>query len=518
MNDTQKWRDVLRPVDALTDTDIERGLRAGHWEAAFSTSMFSLVGGAFLSGWALQAGASMTYIGLLNAAGAAAVIVQLPAIWLTARCPGRKLWWGTTQFFARLLWLLVALLPLLLASPDRIRLITLGLVYASFLLANMGGPAWTSWLRDFIPEGRMGRHLGSRMATGLMVGSAVGLVGGFAVDLFKNEPGVGGWIYNILFAAGSVIGLTGVVMGLRQPEPRVSKQEGRFLALIVEPMRDPNFRRYIHFMLAWGFAGFLVLPFTVAYMLERLHLDMRWAVGMAMLTQITTAVFMPMWGRLSDRFTSKSVLSISCPMFLIPYLLWLLAANVEAESVRRGLVVSLHMIFGIASGGMAVATGNLLMKFAPRGKAAAYAGLNATTIGVAAIISPWAGGYLADRLRAAEVTFSITLTTPAMQKVLPVISMEGLDYLFVLAFLGGLYGWHRLLAVEEQGEVEEEVILGAMMSEMWGGVRLAGHHAKRGLRKIAIDPWGIRKAATRDLAVHCEAKTVCENLDEEIKS
>lgn len=518
MNESQKCRTIFRPVDVLTDADIARGLRAGHFEAVFSISMLSLVSGAFLSGWALKSGASMTYIGLLNAAGAAAIVIQFPAIWMAAQWPRRKLLWGVTQLTGRLIWLLLALLPLFVSSLENIRAISLVLVYAGFMFLNVAGPAWTSWLRDFIPEERMGRHLGSRMATGLITGSAVGILGGFLVDYFKDGPRMGGWIYNALFALASLAGLAGVFFGLRQPEPRVEKQGGSLYALLMGPLRDLNFRRYIYFMLAWGFAGFLALPFTMAYMLSRLGFDMRWAVGMAMLSQIMTALFMPMWGRLSDRFTSKSVLSIACPMFLMAYPLWLLSGNVESEMIRYGIVIALHLIFGLASGGMAVATGNLVMKFAPRGKAAAYSGLNATTTGLTAIVSPWLAGLLADRLKEIELTFSISFTTPSLQKFLPVITLEGLDYLFILAFMGGLYGWHRLLAVEEQGEVEEEVILGAMMSEMLGGVRLAGHHAKRGFRKIAINPWGLKRAATGDPVVFGEASGQPEKHESDIKS
>ena len=479
----------LLPVDQLDPREVERGLVAGYLESASTHVMFSLIGGAFLSGWALQQGASMTYVGLLNAAGAAAVIVQLPAIWLAARYPRRKLLCSSTQALGRLMWLVIALLPLVIVSPERILSVTLVALYASFLLMNLGGPAWTAWIRDFVPEDRMGRHLGRRISIGLIVGSAFGLLGGLLVDAVKDVRVQGLGVYNLIFALGALAGLAGIGFALFQPEPRAEPDPSRFARLVTDPLRDLNFRRYIHFMLAWGLAGFLALPFTTAYMLKRLNMDMSWVVGMVLLSQVMTALFMPMWGRLSDRFTSKSVLSVTCPMFLLPYPVWILAANVEPGAIRYGLVIALHMVFGLANGGMMVATGNLLMKFAPRGRAAAYAGLNGTTMGVAAIVSPWLGGKLADQLAGVELAFSLTLNTPSAERLLPVIRLAGLDYIFLAALAGGLYGWHRLLAVKETGEVEEPIILNAVISEVWSGFRLAGHHARRGIRHVTTSPW-----------------------------
>lgn len=465
----------LLPSETVTEADVERGLRAGHWESVYSIIMLSLVGNVFLSAWALRVGASMTYVGLLNGAGMAAIVVQLPAIWLTARWPQRKLFWALTQVAGRLSWLILAALPLVVSAPERVRALTLGLVYVAYLFINLGGPAWMAWLRDFIPEERMGHHLGTRNAAGLVAGSAAGILAGLLVD--KAGTHVGPGIYNLLFGIGGIAGCAALVFGLRQPEPRVEVDRGSFLSMVLEPMRDGNFRRYIHFMVAWGVASMLALPFTTAYMIERLQMDMSWAVGLVMLGQTVMACFMPIWGRLSDRLTSKSVLAVCCPLYLMLYPVWILAGNIPSQTARQGMVILLHILFGLANGGLVIATTKLLLKCAPRGGAAAYGGLNATTVGVSAVISPWVGGQLADRLETAE--FSIQAGDWLH------LRLAGLDYVFLAALFAGLYGWKRARAIRETGEVKEMVILGEMAGEIWGVVRAGGRHAKRGLSGVA---------------------------------
>ena len=483
------WRQKLGPSETVTPEAIERGLRAGHWEAAMSLALFSLIGGAFLTGWALQLGASMTYIGLLNAAGAAALVVQLPGAWISSRWPERKKLWTITQIPGRALWMLIPLLPLVMTTPTHARGWALVLIYLSFVLMNISGPAWSSWLRDFVPEDRMGRHLGTRVATGLVAGGVVGLLGGVLVDRIKGDTPHMLFIYGTLFGVGALVGLLGVLFALRQPEPRAEADPRSFFSLVAAPLADTNFRRFLHFMLAWNLAAFLAAPFGTAYILNRLHMDMRWAVGLGVLIQLVMALFMPMWGRLTDRFTSKSVMSIVCPLSLLTYPAWILAGNVQSDFMRIGLLVALHVIGGLAAGGMIVASSNLLMKFAPRGRAAAYAGLNASAMGVAAMISPWLGGQLADRLADVEFAFTLSLTTPQLHKVLPMVHIVGIDYAFLAALIGGLYGWHRLLAVKEVGEVEELIILGALVTEFWTGIRLVQRRATRGIKHITITPW-----------------------------
>jgi hypothetical protein len=61
------------------------------------------------------------------------------------------------------------------------------------------------------------------------------------------------------------------------------------------------------------------------------------------------------------------------------------------------------------------------------------------------------------------------------------LSLRGLDFLFMIAGLVGFYAMHRLLAVREEGEVEEKVVLSQLYSEVRKAVRHVSNVA--GLRQ-----------------------------------
>jgi hypothetical protein len=63
-----------------------------------------------------------------------------------------------------------------------------------------------------------------------------------------------------------------------------------------------------------------------------------------------------------------------------------------------------------------------------------------------------------------------------------------LDFLFLISFAVGIYALHRLLAVQEDGEVEERVVA----TELFALVRKAVQHVSNvaGLRRLTYFPYG----------------------------
>ena len=78
------------------------------------------------------------------------------------------------------------------------------------------------------------------------------------------------------------------------------------------------------------------------------------------------------------------------------------------------------------------------------------------------------------------------------------MDIQGLDFLFAIAFIFGLYALHRLLAVREEGEVEEDIVMG----ELYGSVRKAFRHVSNvaGLRQLTYFPyWLLHKTGAADI-------------------
>jgi Na+/melibiose symporter-like transporter len=94
------------------------------------------------------------------------------------------------------------------------------------------------------------------------------------------------------------------------------------LKLLLLPFRDENFRKPIAFMCSWNFAVNLAGPFVMVYMLKRLGLSMSFIIGLSIVGQVMNFLFLRVWGRYTDRFSNKSVLAISGPLFIRSILAW----------------------------------------------------------------------------------------------------------------------------------------------------------------------------------------------------
>jgi MFS family permease len=210
-------------------------------------------------------------------------------------------------------------------------------------------------------------------------------------------------------------------------------------------------------------------------------------IVLAVLSQVVNVLFLRIWGRLADRFTNKSVLTVSGPLFMLSIALWPFLTMPDPHALTLPLLVVIHILGGMSSAGVTLCAGNIALRAAPRGFATAYLATNALVSGLAATIGPILGGFAADWFADQTVSFSLRWTGRGAALDLPAVHFSGLDFVFILSFVLGLYAVHRLLAVREQGEVEEKVVVG----ELYAQVRRAMQSVSNfpGLRQLTHFPY-----------------------------
>jgi MFS family permease len=484
----------LQPQDRVTPEQTTRGLHMLLLDGVCSQIMGVLTGGAFLVAFALMLGASNATIGLIAAIGPLTQLLQIPAIFLVDRLRRRKLLVVTSSFTSRLFWLLVAALPFAVPAGARVPALLISL-FMYFGLGTISGCAFNSWMRDFVPQDVMGGYFGKRMAVSTAVGAALTVVAGVAVDLGSRAITNDFWVYSALFAVGAAAGLTGVLFLGLIPEPRMTEPPaGKLLAVFAEPFRDKVFRPLLVFLGSWNFAVNLAAPFFVVYMLQRLGMTMGWVLGLSVLSQITNVLFFRVWGRLADRFTNKSVLSVSGPMFIASIAIWPFTTMPEQHILTVPLLVLIHILAGMSTAGVNLCTANIALKLAPRGNATSFLATNALVSGAAATVAPIVAGLGADWFADKKLDLSFRWTAGAgieRPLELPVVSLSGLDFLFAIAVVAGLHAMHRLLAVREEGEVEEKVVLDSLTLQTRKAVRHLSNVA--GLRHLTYFPYEILK-------------------------
>ena len=215
--------------------------------------------------------------------------------------------------------------------------------------------------------------------------------------------------------------------------PAAPESNRSALSIILDPLRDRNFRRLFRFLIIWNFALNLAVPFFAVYMLTRLGLSLPVVIGFTMLSQVTNVLFVRVWGAMADRLGSKTVMSLSASLYLPVIIGWIFTTNPEPHAITIPLLVALHIFAGVAAAGVLLTVQTLALKTAPTGKATPYVGLANIATGLGAGISPIIGGALADFFSRRLFRIDLTWASPSGLVELPALTMTGHDFLMTVA-------------------------------------------------------------------------------------
>ncbi len=492
----------FKTEDTLTDEQVKSGLNYVIKDGIASQSMGILTGGAFLVAFAVKLGASNLVIGLLAAIGPLSQLLQLPSIFLVERIRNRRAIVVIAAGLSRICWLLIALIPFVFGAKIGLFVLLASMIAASALGA-VSGCSWNSWMRDLIPQNVLGSFFSKRMRIATGIGIALSIAAAVYLDFWKKMmPDYELQGYSILFLVGLAAGALGLYFLAKTPEKRMPTAEERpkILRLLVKPFKDENFRKLMAFMCSWNFAVNLAGPFFMVYMLRRLGLSMSWIIGLSIVSQVLNFAFLKIWGRFTDRFSNKSVLAICGPLFIVSILAWTFTTMPEKYFLTIPLLILIHMVMGLSSAGVALASGNISMKLAPDGQATSYLATNTIVNSIAAGIAPILGGKFADIFSGRQLEWTLKYTSPSGEYSIPTLNLQQWDFFFALAFVIGLYSIHRLSMIKEVGEVEEKIVAQELVSEMRSQVRILS--SVEGLRQMVSFPFSVVRNLTSKISTN----------------
>jgi len=448
----------LDPKEKISEPELSTGLLNYFFDGIFVQIMGTFSGGAFLVAYALLLGASNLTIGLIAAVGPLSQLFQLPTILLVEKIGNRKILTVIHAFFSRFFWFVVAAIPWIAPKSFHVFLFLFALSM-SYVFGTISNLSLISWMRDLIPDSIRGRYIADRMVIMTIISAILSLLAGAGVDVYR-QFGAEITIYSAYFILGGMFGLLGVYFLARIPEPVMLRGKTANLSEAIKiPFYDINFRHLLFFLGIWNFAVNLTAPFFTVYMLKRLDLGMTMIITLSVLSQIVNVMFLRIWGRLSDRFSNKSVLLLVCMLFLITMAAWPFTTMPEVYFLTIPLLLAIHVLAGMSSAGIMLCTGNIVLKLAPHRRATAYLAVSALISGSVATFASILGGLAASWLDAERLSLTVRwISVESLRWEVFAIDLSGLDFLFVISGLVGLYAVHRLIAVKETGEVEAEII------------------------------------------------------------
>lgn len=475
----------------LSPAETEQGLKFVVRDGLTTQAMLTLTGGALLTDFALKLGASQLVIGGLAAIPALAQLLQIPSVYLVERWRNRRALTVYGVVLSRSFLLLLAAIPWVAAGSGI--WLMLAALAGHWIFVAVSGCSWNSWMRDLVPEERLGVFFARRMAWAAGLGIPLSLAAGFFIDYWKSAhvfPALQGYAW--LFTGGWAAGMLGVYFISRIPEPAMlpDREPPSVVRLLRRPFEDGNFRKLIVSLGLWNFAINLALPFFAVYMLDGLRLPLSRVIAFTVLAQAAYFISLRVWGRYCDRFSNKTVLTSNGLLFLAVLLAWTFTARSGRHGLLYPLLAAIHILQGVSTSGMTLAAGNIGMKIAPGGRATSYlASLNLAN-SLAMGSAPVLGGKFAD-----------FFSGPAGGRLWPMASAPAFlrslrpqpwDFLFLLAFGLGLYSLQRLSRVRETGEAGQDRLVSELLREM----RAAGKRvfsAGSGLRQLMQMPPGRAK-------------------------
>jgi len=405
-------RRISRPGDAgppavtghyTTDPRTDQSLRHSLKDATAYSVMFG-GGETYVSAFAIHLQASAAQIGwLASLPPLLGSMAQLASAWI-GRLPGRRRAIMVAGARAQaLLWLPLVALPLVFPAA------ALPLLIAVFTLYHGAGhfvaPQWSSLMGDLVPERRRGRFFARRTRYATITTLVAMLVAGACLHVFDRA----GWTtagFVAIFALAAVArAISAHHLGAMHdpaPEPPVAVRAPT-RARWWRRMRGSPFARFAVFIALMQGATALASPFFAVYMLRDLHYSyLQFALNTAA-SALMQFITLNTWGRLSDTFGNRLILSITGRIVPALPVLWLVSDDFA-------YLVALQLLGGLAWGGFSLSSGNFLYDLVPRDRRARTMAIYNVATSGAVCAGALAGGYLAhvlpDHLALGDYTWS----------------------------------------------------------------------------------------------------------------
>lgn len=442
----------LTPSETLTEQEVRSGLRLIVRDGLASEAMLAFTTGAFLVALSVHLGASHFQIGFLAALPTLANVFQLVSIWFVQRFNNRRAICVIFSSCARLPLLVLGILPFIFTGATSIQVVIL-VLSLHYLFGAISGASWNSWMKDLIPSESMGSFFSHRARMMQIFNVCLSLASALLLDYFRNtHPHYQLHAFSAMYILGGSVGLLGVYILSRTPEPRNIMQGDNVFRMLRKPLMDINFRRLLLFHCCWAFALNMATPFFSVYLMKSLGLSISTVIVLNIISQLSSIMWMKIWGRYIDRFSNKTVIRICAPIYIVCIFSW---SFINLHPLMIPMLVVIQFLSGMATGGINVSLINIGLKLAPRNDAIVYIATRNICIALIPALAPLLGGIIADLFTQHDLSWSIRWTNEHGQSI-PIFEFSSWSFFFITGSLLALLSLRFLKQVKEQGEVDKD--------------------------------------------------------------
>lgn len=392
---------MKRPVTVFsTDPVAEKSLRHSLKDAGAYAAMIG-AGETYISAFALFLRASTPQIGMLASLPALlASFVQLLSAWIGRLTGHRKAIVLAGAGLQALSWLPVALLPVFYRGA------AIPLLIASVVLyqcgAHLAVPQWGSLMGDIVPERRRGRFFALRTRIVTLVTFISLVSAGIILHTFDTRGAtLTGFL--IVFGVAMLARLVSVYHLARMNDPpgHAAALEAPIGKVWWQRLRHSNFARFSIFFALTQFSVAIASPFFTVYMLRDLNFSYAQFMGSTGASIVAQFLTLNQWGRISDVFGNRRILSATGVMLPLMPLLWMFSSN-------YWYLLMIQALSGLAWAGFTLSASNFLYDLIAKDKRATYLATHNVLASIAIFCGAMLGGYLGTVLPERVDVFGIT--------------------------------------------------------------------------------------------------------------
>lgn len=352
---------------------------------------FSLTTGAFLAGFIYLLGMSDQLNGMIAVVPAITGVFQIFSPMIFERMEKRKNTIFMIAIFLRFFLSSVFFIPILLMHYG-IALQAFIIIYIlAYSLNSLIGPAISSWMVDLTPLEIRGRYFAQREKIALVITAFMTIILGKVLDVTKlsGVPLRGFIIVGIVLVALGLLNIY-ALKNIVEVAGKNQVNQYKLKEVITLPLKSVGFRKIILLFIVWSFALQVGGPYVAVYLVTGLKLSYTYIMTLSVISTIVRVVFTSFWGRIADQ--KSWFLSTELSIFLLAIVHFVWGFVTHANYIVMAPL--LHILGGIAWGGIGISMFNIQFLYAKREGRTMYLGLNAAIGGLVSFIAVWVGGKI----------------------------------------------------------------------------------------------------------------------------
>ena len=192
------------------------------------------------------------------------------------------------------------------------------------------GPAWNSWMGDLVDEKERGAYFGKRSMVIGFASFVSFMLGGYILQVFTHGTitQYAGFV-TIFILAFIFRGISFTFLTKKyEPEYQVVQEEEFTLFEFIRQAKSRNYGLFVLYLCLMNFSVYLSAPFFTPYMLEDLKFDYMTYTIVNAAAMIAKLLSVRVWGRASDQFGTKKILSLTGFLMPVIPILWLFSHDV----------------------------------------------------------------------------------------------------------------------------------------------------------------------------------------------